>query len=63
MCLKLSGRPDSKDLMREGSHNYRVSKNAAPHVRLCGKFTSQPHVCGTCGKRVVGIFFWGFFFY
>jgi hypothetical protein len=35
--------------------------DAAPHVRLCGTFTTQPHVRCTCGKRVVCIFFGGFF--
>ncbi len=38
-----------------------LSKDAAPHVRLCGKFTAQPHVRRTCGKRAVGIFFPVFF--
>ena len=37
-------------------------KDAAPHVRLCGKFTAQPHVRCTYGKRAVWIFFWEFFF-
>jgi hypothetical protein len=26
-------------------------KDAAPHVWLCGKFTTQPHVWRMCGKR------------
>jgi hypothetical protein len=26
-------------------------KDAAPHVRLCGKFITQPHVRCTCGAR------------
>jgi hypothetical protein len=30
-------------------------KDAAPHVRLCGKFTAQPHVRCTCGKRACAI--------
>ncbi len=40
-------------------------KDAAPHVRslrLYGKFTAQPHVRRTCGKREVWIFFGDFFF-
>jgi len=32
-------------------------KDATPHVRLCGKFTTQPHVCHTCSKREVLFFF------
>ena len=39
-----------------------LTKDAAPHVWLCGKFTAQPHVRHTCGKREVWIFFWIFFF-
>ncbi len=27
------------------------NKDAAPHVRLCGKFTTQPQVRCTCGRR------------
>jgi hypothetical protein len=32
-------------------------KDATPHVRLCGKFTTQPHVCHTSSKRAVLFFF------
>jgi hypothetical protein len=49
-------------LHRDTSALANELKDAAPHVRLCGEFTAQPHVRCTCGKRAVWIFFWGFLF-
>ncbi len=45
----------------KGQTTINRDKDASPHVRLCGKFTEQPHVHRTYGKRVVWIFFLVFF--